>query len=260
MSAHEQFAEDLALLALGALQGDGRSALEKHLADCPACRLELEQLRGDMALMAMSTTGPKPPQRSRQRLLDAIAKEPRTTPTEETSRFRFNWWTAFGWAMAVVMFLVVVQLRRENTVLKDSVNTLAQMMGQQTVELANAKRVVETLTAPESQTVTLVAAKTPPQPQGKAFYLRNKNSLVFVASNLAQLPPGKIYELWLFPQNGAAPIAAGLFKPDARGNATVVNPPGLPAGVEAKAFAVTLEPAEGPHDAPRGTGVMQGGA
>ncbi|HEY6923342.1 MAG TPA: anti-sigma factor [Steroidobacteraceae bacterium] len=261
MSAHEQYAGDLALLALGALQGEDRSALEKHLEGCPACRLELEQLRGDMALMAMSSAGPKPPQRSRQRLLDAIAKDPRTTAADATpARFRFNWWAAFGWAMAVAMFLVVVQLRRENTVLKDSVNTLAQMMGQQTVELANARRVVETLTAPESQTVTLVAAKTPPQPQGKAFYLRNKNSLVFVASNLAPLPPDKIYELWLFPQNGGAPIAAGLFKPDARGNATVVNPPGLPAGVEAKAFAVTLEPAEGPHNAPRGTGVMQGGA
>jgi hypothetical protein len=48
-----------------------------------------------------------------------------------------------------------------------------------------------------------------------------------------------------------------LFKPDANGDAVVVNPP-LPAGVEAKTFAVTLEPVEGPHEAPRGTGVMQG--
>ena len=260
MSAHEQFAEDLALLALGALQEEDCAAVEKHLEGCAACRLELEQLRGDMAMMATATTGPKPPQRSRQRLLDAIAKEPRATAVAAPTRSRFNWWAAFGWAMAVAMFLVVVQLRRENTILKDSVNTLAQMMGQQTVELANAQRVVQTLTAPESQAVTLVAAKTPPRPQGKAFYLRSKTSLVFVASNLAPLPPDKIYELWLFPQNGGTPIAAGLFKPDARGNATVVNPPGLPAGVEAKAFAVTLEPAEGPHDAPRGAGVMQGAA
>jgi anti-sigma-K factor RskA len=64
--------------------------------------------------------------------------------------------------------------------------------------------------------------------------------------------------LWLIPPDGK-PIAAGLFKPDAKGNASVINPPELPAGVEAKTFAVTLEPASGPHDAPRGTGVMQGG-
>jgi anti-sigma-K factor RskA len=257
MSVHEQFAEDLALHALGALQGDERVALERHLDTCTDCRQELEQLRGDMALMAMSTAGPKPPQKARQRLLDAIAKEPRVAP-QTAARRQFNWWAVLAWAAAAAMFLVVVQLRRENSLLRDSVSTLSAMVSQQTIKLASAERVAETLTAPESQTVTLVAAKTPPHPQGKAFYLRNKSSLVFVASNLAPLPPDKIYELWLIPP-GKAPIAAGLFKPDARGNATLVNPPGIPAGVEAQTFAVTLEPAEGPHDAPRGTGVMQGG-
>lgn len=258
MSGHEQFAEDLALHALGALQGDERATLEKHLDTCAPCRQELANLRGDMALMAMATSGPKPPQRARQRLLDAIAKEPRAAVG--TSRPpRFNWWAALGWAAAAAMLLVVIQARRENYFLHESVNTLAALTGQQTIELANAKRVVDTLTAPESQTVILAAAKTPPQPQGKAFYLRNRSGLVFLANNLAPLPADKIYELWLIPTSGA-PIPAGLFKPDAKGNATVVNPPGLPAGVEAKTFAVTLEPASGPHDSPRGTGVMQGGA
>jgi hypothetical protein len=50
---------------------------------------------------------------------------------------------------------------------------------------------------------------------------------------------------------------AGLFKPDARGSATVVNPP-LPEDVEAKNFAVTLEPESGSHESPRGTPVGVG--
>jgi hypothetical protein len=37
----------------------------------------------------------------------------------------------------------------------------------------------------------------------------------------------------------------------------VVNPP-LPVGVEAKTFAVTLEPDSGSHEAPRGTFVIVG--
>jgi anti-sigma-K factor RskA len=84
-----------------------------------------------------------------------------------------------------------------------------------------------------------VAAKAPPQPQGKAFYLRNRNSLVFLANNMPALPPQKAYELWLIPVSGN-PIPAGVFKPDSHGSATVVNPP-LPAGAEAKAFAITVE-------------------
>ena len=259
MTVHEQFAEDVALHAMGALEGEERALLEQHLATCEGCRQELANFRGDLGLMAMATSGPKPPQRARQRLLDAIAKEPRAAVGKTGRASRFNWWAALGWTAAVAMFLVVVQLRRENYFLRESVNNLAALTGQQTIELANAKRVVDTLTAPESQTVTLVASKTSPQPQGKAFYLRNRSGLVFVANNLPQLPADKIYELWLIPTSGA-PIPAGLFKPDTKGNATVVNPPGLPAGVEAKTFAVTLESASGPHDAPHGSGVMQGGA
>jgi anti-sigma-K factor RskA len=91
--------------------------------------------------------------------------------------------------------------------------------------------------------VTLVAAKTPPQPQGKAIYVRSRSSLIFLASNLPALPPQKAYELWLIPISGA-PIPAGVFKPDAQGSATVINPP-LPAGVEAKTFAITVEPEQG---------------
>jgi len=259
MSGHDQFGEDLTLYALGSLEGEARSTLEKHLEACSGCRQELAALRGDMALLAVSTVGPKPPQRSRQRLLDAIAQEPRLPTVASTRVRRFNWWAVFGWATAVAMFLVVVQVRRANTALQQALGSLGSVLGQQTIELASAQRAIDAITSPDAQKVVLVAGKTALTPQGKAFYLREKSGLVFVANNLAPLPPGKIYELWLIPRNGA-PIAAGLFQPDAKGNATVVNPAGLPAGVEAKTFAVTLEPATGPHDAPRGTGVMAGGA
>jgi anti-sigma factor RsiW len=87
MSGHEQFGEDLALFALNALEGEERGALEKHLATCADCRLELEHLRGDGALLALSTVGPKPPARARQRLLDAVAKEARI-PTSRAQNAR----------------------------------------------------------------------------------------------------------------------------------------------------------------------------
>ena len=117
------------------------------------------------------------------------------------------------------------------------------------------RRIAAPIIAPEAQHVTLVAAKTPPQPQGKAFYLRNRSSLVFLANNMPPLPPQKAYELWLIPSSGA-PIPAGVFKPDAHGSASVVNPP-LPAGVEAKAFAITVENESG-SSAPTSAIVMMG--
>ena len=51
----------------------------------------------------------------------------------------------------------------------------------------------------------------------------------------------KTYELWLIPKGeGAKPIPAGTFKPDARGFASVILPE-LPKGTVAAAFGVTLE-------------------
>src|SRR5438067_13835497 len=101
MSVHEQFAEDLALYALGGLQGDERVALEKHVAECSACRRELEELRGDMALMALSAAGPTPPRRARQRLTDAIASEPRPVPI----RRRRAWCAPLPWLATVALAL-----------------------------------------------------------------------------------------------------------------------------------------------------------
>ena len=254
MSVHQQFAEDLALHALGALQGDGLVALQTHLQNCADCRRELELLSGDVALLAMSTAGVAPPRRSRQRLLAALAVEPGHTTAPGPRRRGF--WNLVPWFAAAAAGVMVVLLLRQNSQLQNSVRTLNSLFADQTVALQHAQEVVETLTATESQQVTLVAAKNAPQPQGKTFYLRSKGHLIFLANNLPQLPPEKIYELWLIPKAGA-PIPAGLFKPDPRGSAAVVNPP-LPVGVEAKSFAVTLEPGAGSHEAPRGTFVIVG--
>jgi len=239
MSVHEQFAEDLALHALGGLEGAERAALEKHLEECAACRRELEQLRGDLALMALSTAGPVPPQRARQRLLEAVAREPRRAAAPSRQR----WWTLVPWVAAAALAMGLVAMWLQKSDLQQRVAGLENESAQQQTELQRAREVVSTLTATDAMRVTLVAAKTPPQPQGKAIYVRDRSSLIFLASNFQPLPPQKAYELWLIPTNGA-PIPAGIFKPDAHGSATVINPP-LPKGVEAKAFAITAEPESG---------------
>ncbi|MGD1021441.1 MAG: anti-sigma factor [Candidatus Sulfotelmatobacter sp.] len=237
MSEHEQYAEDLALYALHALTGADREKLEQHLANCASCRLELEQLRGDTALLALSAAGPRPPQRARKRLLEAIAREPRIVATP--SGARRTWWGWLGWAATAAVLVFALSLWRENFALKETLASASSTAAENARQLEELRKIAAPIIEPEAQRVTLVAAKTPPQPQGKAFYLRKRNSLVFLANNMPALPPQKAYELWLIPTSGA-PIPAGVFKPDAHGSATVVNPP-LPAGAEAKAFAITVE-------------------
>ncbi len=243
MNAHEQFAEDLALYALGTLTGSERAALEAHLRDCSSCREELERLRGDMALLAFSTAGPRPPARSKERLLAAIAKEPKLVPQKKGKERKWVWWGPLEWAAAVAVIVVVFLLVRQNNHLRDRLaRAEADAAGQQT-QLQEAKQLLSTLTSPDADRYVLVASKTPPQPQGRAIYLANNGTLVFLASHMPQLPPEKAYELWLIPTSGA-PIPAGMFRPNAEGSAAVVKPP-LPTGVQAKTFAITVEPKEG---------------
>jgi anti-sigma-K factor RskA len=239
MSAHQQFADDLALLALGSLQGEERVALEKHLEGCAACRRELERLRGDTALLALSASGPKPPQRSRERLLKEIAKESRgqKVPARRASPSFMPWLAAAAFLLLAGFFF------RQSDRLAQRVGQLQNESAQQQAQLERAREVVSTLTSTSAMRVTLVAAQAPPQPQGRAIYVRDRSSLIFLASNMPGLPPQKAYELWLIPTSGT-PIPAGVFKPDARGSASVIEPP-LPGGVEAKAFAITVEPEQG---------------
>jgi anti-sigma-K factor RskA len=238
MSVHEQYAEDLALHALDCLKGDERASLERHLEECASCRRELEQLRGDAALLALTASGPRPPARAKTRLMDAIAQELRTQPATR----RAPWLAGLGWLAAAVMIVAVATVWRQNAHLKSSVVQSAGMLEKQRLELEQARSISKLLKAPDatSYEVLPVSLKMPPPPAGKAIYSRQQNGLVFVASNLHALPSEKTYELWLVPTQGA-PIPAGIFKPDARGSAVVINPP-LPAGVEAKAFAITIEP------------------
>ena len=159
------------------------------------------------------------------------------------------------WVAAGALAVGLVALWLQNSNLQRTIASLQDQSAQQMAELQRARDVVSTLTATDAMRVTLVAAKTPPQPQGKAIYVRDRSSLIFLASNLQALPPLKAYELWLIPTSGA-PIPAGVFKPDAHGSAVVVEPP-LPPGVQAKAFAITVEP-EGGSSAPTLPVVMLG--
>ena len=241
MSAHEKFADDLALYALGSLEGSEREALQAHLAECAACRRELQHLCGDMGLLGLATMGPPPPARARARLLSALAKEPRGRMVHTHPA---RWWLLVPAATAIVMATISIVLWRQNNALRQDLAQQLKQSGQNQAEVERAREALALLSAPDAIRVTLVATNAKPQPQGKAIYRPQSGGLVFLASNFAPLPREKAYELWLLPTSGAAPIPVGVFKPDSRGSASVLMP-SLPKNLQAKAFAITIEPETG---------------
>ena len=147
-----------------------------------------------------------------------------------------------GWAVAAGLAVVTGNLYHQRDDLRSVAATQASQLDHVRADAAAAREVLDTMTDSSAMRVTLTTkGATPPLPTGRATYVPSKGALIFLASNLEPLQPAKTYELWLIPAGeGQNPIPAGMFHPDARGNASVIMPP-LPKGVEAKAFGVTVE-------------------
>jgi anti-sigma-K factor RskA len=146
-----------------------------------------------------------------------------------------------GWAVAAGLAVGAGDLYQERDRLRGALTTQASQIDHLTADADAARQVLDTMTDRSAMRVTLTKGQTAPAPTGRVTYVANKGSLIFLASNLEPLQPAQTYELWLIPAAaGQNPIPAGTFRPDDRGNASVIMPP-LPKGVEAKAFGVTVE-------------------
>jgi anti-sigma-K factor RskA len=245
MKTHEQFADDLALYALGELAGSDCQEMQAHLHTCAACRRELQALRGDLGLLGLSSSGPQPPARSKENLMRAIAAEPRRGASPEPADLprRSLWWAWAPMFVAVALFFVAAGLWRSNQHMNDQLAELANRNQDQSVQLDRLNQQMRLLTSPDAVHVSMNPAKAAKQPSGTAIFSPSQKRMIFMASNLPALPEGRAYELWIIPIAGA-PIAAGVFKPDEHGNAMMMDHE-MPPGVQAKAFAITVEKEEG---------------
>ncbi|MFT4111840.1 anti-sigma factor [Silvibacterium sp.] len=153
----------------------------------------------------------------------------------------FGW---LGWVTAVVAVGVAAWLGNHNVQLQQTLIADRADLNRLTAQADHAQLLTDALTSPGARHVTLSEMRQTTQPTGHATYLTAKGALVFMANNLHPLKADKTYELWLIPEGGKPPLAAGLFRPDAAGNASVILP-NVTSGIEAKGFSVTIEDAQG---------------
>jgi anti-sigma-K factor RskA len=249
--------DELALYAMQALTPAEAAEVGAHVRTCAECREELARAQGDLALVAMSVEQAAAPKGARARFLERVAADAAQVGGEEqryvratvrgpvtampVRRARWTGWVAWGAVAALLVLAVGLEMRVRS--LDEQLRQQAGLIEEQKASNAKAQMVMELLSAPSAQHVTLVAAKSKPAPTAKTVYMASHGALLMQASNLEPLPGNKTYELWVIPMKGA-PVPAGMFRPDAAGNASVVMLD-LPKGMEAKAFGVTVENAGG---------------
>lgn len=229
--------------------------VREHLRICTECRARVAEIIGDLGLLAMSAPRIEPPDGAKQRLFQAAgldlpdvgaktAAPPRASvvPIRPRRRSPFLIWG--GWVVAAACIFYAVHVHNTNRMMHLELDLETAQLTQATASSERAREIMEVLSSPHAQRVTLIAVHSKPQPTGRAVYMPDHGALVFTATNMEPLPPNKTYELWIIPTSGAAPMPAGVFQPDERGMASVMLPK-LQRGVAAKAFCVTMEKAGG---------------
>ncbi len=257
--------EDLALYAMQLLDAKEQAEMQRHIAECAECSGSLAQIAGDLAAFALTAEMHSPPAQARERLMKQISREKKVialkpVPSEgaqsEASLGSYSRQSRpsapqkrgvivsfvpyLGWAAAAAMLIVTISENSQRVSLQ---NTLEQRNGQVaalTAKADHAQQVLDMLSDDTAMHVSLTKAGAAHAPIGRATYLPEKGALLFMASNMEPLPPFKTYELWVIPADGRAPVPAGTFIPDLKGDASIVLPD-IPKNVPAKAFGITIE-------------------
>lgn len=247
--------DDLVLYSMQALTPEEQTEAQTHLETCDICRSAVDEACAAASLVGLSAPQYELPEGAQRRFLAAVANTPQITPAPlsvaappaepaHPHKRSLGWLGGLGWVVAVVAILAAYLVGVHNSLLEQQLHTAHEQVAELSAQADRAQDLMDALTSPNAQQITLTMTKHPAASTGHAIYLSQSGTLVFVASNMPPVPAGKTYELWLIPASGKAPIPAGLFRPDAKGNASVVMPK-LPSGVAAKAFGVTIEVAQG---------------
>ncbi|SIT12246.1 anti-sigma factor [Alicyclobacillus vulcanalis] len=245
----DKMCELCALYALGGLDDAERLAFEEHLATCADCQAELAQMTPIADALLYDFEELEPPQELRQRVLAAAFAEERTetaaptapmgvpvrhedagetlteapsaTPSQEPrveawsarrERRRMRTWWVAPWAALVLVAAGLGWSLHRVTPSETIGEVKTQVQLAPTAGMGSAKMWVIS------------------SPQGQEMLIR--------FHGLKRPVGSQVYQVWVI-RNGQPPQSAGVFVPDAQGNAVFASlMPNEPVNI----VAVTLEP------------------
>ncbi len=252
MNRHVQ-PEDSDLYALGALDGEELVAFEAHVRSCAECAREVGSAQQRAALLGLAAPAAAPPARVKEALLRKARAEKfveagrgeldeRRGGTRARRGGGLAWLTpVFGAAAAVFAVLAGVLWMRDARDLRRVHELEGQLALAQTRSVEIARAAEQTNKLLEWPATKRVALMPMPGMKGHGGVLYNAKMGMVACSGWLPAPPrGKSYQLWLVPMEGK-PMPLYVFGEEWTEPMEMHVTPGM----EAKAFAVTEEPAGG---------------
>jgi anti-sigma factor RsiW len=194
MSSHELHRDDAGAYLLGALEPGEAAAFEGHLAGCPECRAEVEQLRVATAALPRAAEPFSPPPSLKRSLMDAVhadaaadgapARKQRRSLFERLGlgRVASGMRPELAWVSAAFVLAVGIALGAAVTLLSSGDEGDKRVISAE-VDRSRVNQASATLTLPEDG-------------DGPA-HLR--------VTGLPKPEPGQVYEIWLKRGNQVQP-------------------------------------------------------
>ena len=220
---HDRHQEDVGAYLLGALEPAEQASFEGHLAGCPECRAEVEQLRVAAECLPRSVEPFAPPPSLKRSLMEVVREDARPARQPLLARLGLDrlFRPQFALAAAAAVLLIAI------------------VAGTQLSGGNDGNRVV-TAVIDRSRVPDATATVTLPKDQKGPAQLR--------VTGMPAPKPGQVYEIWL--KRGDQVQPGPLFNTDRSGNGAGAVPDDL-QGVDA--VLVTREHTGGamkPSEAP----------
>jgi len=246
--------EDLALLAAGAMPEEECAALRAHAGECLECAAKLAEQRGLAAVLALTVPQERAAATIKAELFARIrtereAEERNRWPVQNVGKkaesagvAKRAWWNWVLAPVAAALLMAAGMEWHESRRLGDELAGVNRQLAEVINERQHSEMLLDVLAAQDTMSVKMAGTPDAQKATGVVRYNARKGMVMYTAE-LPPPPAGKIYQMWLVPMVGA-PISAGIFAPGEHG-ARQMWMGEVPVNTEAKAFAVTMEPAGG---------------
>jgi anti-sigma-K factor RskA len=225
MTDHDRWVDSAGAYVLGAMPARERQDFESHLATCPDCQADVDDLRPAAEALPMASPPMVPPAALKDRIMAEVEREaallaqagPAADRPERAPRRRFRF-SLGGWQLAPVAAALLIVGALAGFALRGGDGTQTFSAG------------------PNAQ-----------------VRVKGENATL-VAENMPAPPEGRVYEVWVIPKGESKPRPTNvLFRPRGDGAAEAA----IPGSASDIAQVLVSDEPPGGSETPTGDVVMQ---
>ena len=238
----------LELYVTGSLSQEEILEVEAAMAQYPSVKKEVAQIEASLIKLSEASAGNVSP-----KVWERIIEFTQGVRPLSTARKR-NWGSVTGWAAALLFFVGLAFMLKQNSDLKSklrTVNTKNMVLQEKTsiteAQLTQANDLLEIVRSKDFNAISLPGnVDVAPTAYATVYYNKDENIAYIDAKGLPKPPEGKVYQVWSLIMDPLTPRSMGVLEGFEAADTAFFKVENVPSP---EAFGITLEP-EGGSESP----------